>query len=56
MAPAVRVVGVASGVIRTWLSELLWKSDEQTAGDNQPMCRLGEPQDVAGAVVFLCSE
>jgi len=53
MAP---VVGVAPGVIRTRLSELLWKSDEQAAGDNHPMRRLGEPQDVAGAVVFLCSE
>lgn len=56
MAPAVRVVGVAPGVIKTRLSELLWKSDEQAAGDNHPMRRLGEPQDVAGAVVFLCSE
>lgn len=55
MAPAVRVVGVAPGVIKTRLSELLWKPDEQAAGDNHPMRRLGEPQDVAGAVVFLCS-
>lgn len=55
MAPAVRVVGVAPGVIKTRLSELLWKPDEQAASDNHPMRRLGEPQDVAGAVVFLCS-
>ena len=45
MAPAVRVVGVAPGVIKTRLSELLWKSDEQAAGDNHPMRRLGELQD-----------
>lgn len=55
MAPAVRVVGVAPGVIKTRLSELLWKPNEQAASDNHPMRRLGEPQDVAGAVVFLCS-
>ena len=48
--------GVAPGVIKTRLSELLWKSDEQAAGDNHPMRHLGESQDVAGAVVFLCSE
>lgn len=56
MAPAVRVVGVAPGVVRTRLSELLWKSDEQAAADNHPLRRLGEPRDVAESVVFLCSE
>lgn len=56
LAPDVRVVGVAPAVIKTRLSELLWKEDESAAASTHPMQRLGEPEDVANAVVFLCSD
>ena len=55
LAPAVRVVGVAPGVVRTRLSQLLWK-DEDAAASLHPLGRIGEPVDIAGAVVFLCSD
>ena len=55
LAPDVRVVGVAPGVVRTRLSRLLWE-DEQAMAATHPMQRIGEPVDVASAVVFLCSD
>lgn len=57
LAPEVRVVGVAPAVVRTRLSEILWKEDDGAmAATTHPLGRLGEVDDVANAVVFLCSE
>lgn len=56
MAPTVRVNAVAPGVIRTRMSELLWKTDPDAVAALHPLNRLGEPQDVANVVVFLCSD
>ena len=55
LAPGVRVVGVAPGVVRTRLSRLLWEN-EDAAASLHPLGRIGEPVDVAGAVAFLCSD
>ena len=55
MAPGVRVVGVAPGVVRTRLSQLLWENEE-AASAMHPLGRIGEPVDIASAVVFLCSD
>ncbi len=56
MAPRVRVNAVAPAVVKTRLSEALWVSDEAAAAAGHPLGRLGEPEDVANAVVFLCSD
>jgi len=56
MAPAVRVNAVAPAVVKTRLSEMLWSSDEAAAAAMHPVGRLGVPEDVAHAVVFLCSD
>ena len=57
LAPSVRVVAVAPAVVKTRLSELLWKEDGgAAAAEIHPLGRLGEPADVANAVVFLCSD
>ena len=56
MAPTVRVNAVAPAVVKTRLSEMLWSSDESAAASMHPIGRLGEPTDVANAVVFLCSD
>ncbi len=47
---------VAPGYVKTRLTEVL--PEEATAAmlQNTPLARLGEPEDVAGAVRFLCSD
>jgi NAD(P)-dependent dehydrogenase (short-subunit alcohol dehydrogenase family) len=56
LAPKVRVNAVAPGVVRTRLSEALWKEDEAHVADLTPLGRIGAPEDVAGAVAFLASD
>lgn len=56
MAPGVRVNGVAPAVVKTKLSEMLWAHDEAAVAKTHPLQRLGEPSDIANAVVFLCSD
>lgn len=54
----IRVNAIAPGVIKTRLSEALWKepSVSQKAIGDTPLMRLGEPEEIAGAVVFLASQ
>ena len=54
LSPGVRVVGVAPGVVRTRFSQVLWENEAE-ASSMHPLGRIGEPVDVASAVVFLCS-
>ncbi len=56
MAPNVRVNAVAPAVVKTRLSAALWAGGEEAAAATHPLGRLGEPQDVANAVLFLASE
>jgi NAD(P)-dependent dehydrogenase (short-subunit alcohol dehydrogenase family) len=56
LAPKVRVNAVAPGIVKTRLSEMLWTTDESAAADVHPLGRLGEPEDVARAITYLCSE
>ena len=56
MSPKVRVNAVAPGVIRTRLSEALWKEHESEVASETPLGRIGEPADVAQIVAFLASD
>jgi NAD(P)-dependent dehydrogenase (short-subunit alcohol dehydrogenase family) len=56
LAPSVRVNAIAAAVVRTRLSEALWVADPDGAAAAHPLGRLGDPEDVARAVVFLLSE
>jgi len=56
LAPSVRVNAIAAAVVRTRLSEALWASDPDAAARTHPLGRLGEPEDVARATVFLLSD
>ena len=53
LAPKVRVNAVAPGLVRTHLAKAIWESHEQAIAANLPLRRIGEPDDIADAVVFL---
>jgi 3-oxoacyl-[acyl-carrier protein] reductase len=52
----VRVNAVAPGYIDTELTNVLSEEIRGTILEATPLGRLGEPEDVAGAVRFLCSD
>lgn len=54
----VRVNAVAPGLVKTRFAEALWGNEailERVLGQN-PMGRIGQPEEVAGAVLFLVSD
>lgn len=55
MAPGVRVNAVAPSVVRTRLAAALWEGVEEHTARAHPLHRIGEPEDIARAVVFLTS-
>jgi 3-oxoacyl-[acyl-carrier protein] reductase len=52
----VRANVVAPGYVKTQLTEVLPEDATAAMLQNTPLGRLGEPEDVAGAVRFLCSD
>jgi 3-oxoacyl-[acyl-carrier protein] reductase len=52
----VRANVVAPGYVKTQLTDVLPEEATRAMLQNTPLGRLGEPQDVAGAVRFLCSD
>lgn len=54
----IRVNAVAPGLIQTRFSEALWKDEgiKEQVLRHVPMQRVGQPQEVAGAVAYLCSD
>jgi len=52
----VRANVVVPGYVKTQLTDVLPEEATKTMLDNTPLGRLGDPEDVAGAVRFLCSE
>jgi 3-oxoacyl-[acyl-carrier protein] reductase len=52
----VRANVVAPGYVNTRLTNVLPEEAQQAMLANTPLGRLGEPEDVAGAVRFLCSD
>jgi 3-oxoacyl-[acyl-carrier protein] reductase len=52
----VRANVVAPGYVKTQLTDVLPEEATTAMLANTPLARLGEPEDVAGAVRFLCSD
>ena len=54
----VRVNCIAPGLVKTDFARALWEDPERIAATNAttPLRRIGEPGDIAGAVVFLASK
>ena len=52
----VRANVVAPGYVKTRLTDVIPEEAKDTMLQNTPLARLGEPEDVAAAVRFLCSD
>ena len=54
----VRVNAIAPGLIKTRFAEALWGNEDllKRVIDTNPMGRIGSPDEIAGAVVFLVSD
>lgn len=56
LGPTVRVNAIAPGLVRTHLARALWENAEEAVSKRLPMRRIGEPDDIAKAALFLASD
>ncbi|MQY07008.1 SDR family oxidoreductase [Actinomadura macrotermitis] len=56
LAPKVRVNCIAPGLVKTALARALWEENEAAISKVLPLGRLGEPEDIANAAVFLAGD
>jgi NAD(P)-dependent dehydrogenase (short-subunit alcohol dehydrogenase family) len=56
LCPKVRVNAVAPGLVKTDMARALWEQHEELIAERMPLGRLGEPEDIANAVLFLVSD
>jgi NAD(P)-dependent dehydrogenase (short-subunit alcohol dehydrogenase family) len=56
LAPGVRVNAIAPGLVKTDMARALWEPAEQQLGKRTPLGRLGEPDDIGKAALFLASD
>lgn len=56
LAPKVRVNAIAPGLVKTDFARALWEQNGDKIAQAWPLKRLGEPEDIAGAALFLASD
>lgn len=56
VAPNIRVNSISPGLVKTDMAKALWEEHEATIAKRMPLHRLGEPEDIANAALFLCSD
>ena len=55
LAPGVRVNAVAPGLVKTDMARALWEPNEDAMARSHALGRLGVPDDIASAALFLVS-
>ena len=56
LGPRVRVNAIAPGLVRTQMARALWEAHEAAVAKRLPLGRIGEPDDIASAALFLVSD
>jgi NAD(P)-dependent dehydrogenase (short-subunit alcohol dehydrogenase family) len=56
LSPGVRVNAIAPGLVKTDMARALWEPSEEQIAKRMPLHRLGEPEDIANAALFLASD
>jgi NAD(P)-dependent dehydrogenase (short-subunit alcohol dehydrogenase family) len=56
LGPRVRVNALAPGLVKTDFSRALWEGQEESEAARLPLGRLGTPEDLAQAALFLASD
>lgn len=56
LAPKVRVNSVSPGLVRTDMARFVWEPGEAEVAAGLPLGRIGEPDDIARAVLWLASD
>lgn len=56
LGPTVRVNAIAPGLVKTDMARTLWEAQEEAIARRTPLGRLGVPEDIAGAALFLASD
>jgi NAD(P)-dependent dehydrogenase (short-subunit alcohol dehydrogenase family) len=56
LGPRVRVNALAPGLVQTDFARALWERAGDAVAGRLPLKRLGEPDDIARAALFLASE
>lgn len=56
LSPGVRVNSVSPGLVKTRMARAIWEPDEAAASAGIPLGRIGAPDDIAEAILWLASD